>query len=110
MESFKAWSVLIRSNTEGQSSGGGPGFNPQSRTASYQRRYTNGTRKCPCLALNIKKGNTGSFSRIKKGQNVMYTIWDRSPSKSEAVVTVMKKLNDHNAELTKVELQKIDIL
>ena len=40
----------------------------------------------------------------------MDTIWDRSPSKSEAVVTVMKKLNDHNAELTKVELQKIDIL
>ena len=22
---------------------GGPGFNPQSRTASYQRRYKNGT-------------------------------------------------------------------
>jgi len=39
----------------------------------------------------------------------MDTIWDRSPLKSEAVVTVMKKLNDHNAELTKVERQKIDI-
>jgi len=25
------------------SSAGGPGFNPQSRTASYQRRYENGT-------------------------------------------------------------------
>jgi len=25
------------------SSAGGPGFNPQSRTASYQRRYKNGT-------------------------------------------------------------------
>ena len=25
------------------SSTGSPGFNPQSRTASYQRRYTNGT-------------------------------------------------------------------
>ena len=24
-------------------SAGGPGFNPQSRTASYQRRYKNGT-------------------------------------------------------------------
>jgi len=26
-----------------QPSGRGPGFNPQSRTASYQRRYKNGT-------------------------------------------------------------------
>ena len=26
------------------SSAGGPGFNPQSRTASYHRRYKNGTR------------------------------------------------------------------
>ena len=44
----------------------GPGFNPQSRTASYQRRYKNGTSsECPCLALNIQKGNTGSFSRSK---------------------------------------------
>ena len=25
------------------SSAGGPGFNPQSRTPSYQRRYKNGT-------------------------------------------------------------------
>ena len=48
------------------SSAGGPGFNTQSRTASYQRRYKNGTSSC--LALNIKKGNTGSFSRIKIGK------------------------------------------
>ena len=48
------------------SSAGGPGFNPQSRTASFQRRYKNGTnQQFPCLALNIEKGNTGSFSIIK---------------------------------------------
>ena len=47
------------------SSAGGPEFNPKSRTASYQRRYKNDTRQFSCLALNIKKVNTGSFSRIK---------------------------------------------
>ena len=32
----------------------------------------------PCLALNIKKGNTGSFLRIMLGKiNVMDKIWDR---------------------------------
>jgi len=35
------------------SSAGGPGLNPQSRM---------------CLSLNIKKGNTDSFSRIKTEQ------------------------------------------
>ena len=39
------------------SSAGGPGFNPVSR------RYKNGTSSC--LALNIEKGNTGSFSRTR---------------------------------------------
>ena len=58
----------------------------------------------PCLTLNIKKGNTGYFSRIKK-INVMDNIWDRS-RRSLAVVAGMKKTNDH-AEATKVErLQK----
>ena len=61
-------------------------FNPQSRTASYQRCYKNGTRQFPCLALNIKKGNTGSFSRTKIGK---YMYWIKSgienPSKSEVI-------------------------
>ena len=56
------------------SSAGGPGFNPQSRTASYQRRYKNGTSSS---LEKREKGNTGSFSRIKIGQNVMDKIWYR---------------------------------
>jgi len=50
------------------SSVGGTGFNPQSRTASYQRCYKKWYQEFPCLALNIKKRNTGSFSRIKIGK------------------------------------------
>jgi len=37
------------------SSVGGPGFNPQSRTTSYQRRYKNGTSSALRVALNIQK-------------------------------------------------------
>ena len=38
------YTVITRHNyTIQPSSAGGPGFNPQSKTASYQRRYTNGT-------------------------------------------------------------------
>ena len=58
------------------SSAGGPGFNPKSRTASYQRCYKNCT---------IEKGNTGSFSRIKIRNNVMDKIWYRNPSKSKVI-------------------------
>ena len=47
------------------SGAGGPGFNPQTRIASYQRRYTNGT-SSPLT-------------------NVMVKIWDRNPSKSEVI-------------------------
>ena len=39
----------------------------------------------PCLALKIKKENTGSFSIIKIGQKQQDKIWDRNPSKSLAV-------------------------
>ena len=39
------------------SSAGGLGFKPQSRTASYQRRYKNGTSS----ALNIQKGKYWLF-------------------------------------------------
>ena len=60
------------------SSTGGPGFNPQSRTASYQRRYKNGTSSALVYHWTFKRENTGSFSRIKIGQiNVMDKIWDR---------------------------------
>ena len=61
-------------------SAGGPRFNPQSRTASYQRRYKNGTSSSLVWHSTLKKGNTCSFSRIK----------------------IVKKTNDH-AEPTKVE-------
>ena len=35
----------------------------------------------PCLALNIKKEKTGSFSIIKIGQKQQDNIWDRNSSK-----------------------------
>ena len=39
------------------SSAGGPRFNPQSSTVSYQRRYKNGTSidNFACLALKVKR-------------------------------------------------------
>ena len=55
----------------------------------------------PCLALNIKKGNTGSISRDKK--HVMDK--DIIPSKSEVIGRCGwngRNPNDH-AEPTKVE-------
>jgi len=52
------------------------------------------------LALNIQKGNTGSFGRIKIGQtNVMDKIWDRN-WRSLAILAGMKKPNGY-AEPTK---------
>ena len=63
----------------------GPGFNPQSRTASYQRRYKNGTSSTLVNHSTLKKGNTGSFLRIKIVKNEMDNIWDRSPSKPEVI-------------------------
>jgi len=50
------------------SSAGGPGFNPQSKTASYQRRYKNDTNSSLVWHSTLKKGNTGSYSSIKIGQ------------------------------------------
>ena len=74
-------------------SAGGPGFNPQSMTAFSVAQWYSAGFECrrsraqspvkdrvipktllkwyqqfPCLALKIKKGNTGSFSRIKIGK------------------------------------------
>ena len=46
-------------------SAGGPGFNPQSRAASYQRRYKNGTSSSLVWYSTLKREiNTGSFSRM----------------------------------------------
>ena len=60
------------------SSAGGPGFNPQSRTASYQRRYKNGTSSSLVWHWTLKGEILGSFSRIMIGKiNVMDKIWDR---------------------------------
>ena len=59
----------------------------------------------PCLALNIKKGNIASFSRIMIGKiNIMDTNWYRNPSMSEIIGRCDgdEKNNDH-AERTKVE-------
>ena len=68
------------------SSAGSPGFNPQSRTASYQRRYKNGTSSSLVWNSALKKGNTGSFSRIKMGlKKVLDKIWYENPSKSEVI-------------------------
>ena len=83
---------------------GGPGFNAQSRTASYQRLYKNGTSIPLFGTQHYKKVNTGSYSRIKIGQNIIDKIWDRNPSKSEVIGRCDReeKTDDH-AELTIVE-------
>ena len=87
------------------SSAGGTGSNPQSRTASYQILYKDGTSSSLVWHSTLKKENTGSFSRIKIVKNVMDKIWDRNPSKSEVIGRCggdEKSPNDH-AEPTKVE-------
>ena len=67
-------------------SAGGPRFNPQSRTASYQRRYKNGTSSSLVWHSTLKKGNTGSFWRIKIGQKCNgWNLWDKNPSKAEVI-------------------------
>ena len=79
-------------------------FNPQSMTASYQRRYTNGTSSAFVLHWTFKRENTGSFSRIKK-INVMDKSGIENLSKSEVIGRCggnEKNPNDH-AEPTKVE-------
>ena len=45
-----------------------PGFNQQLRTASYQRRYKNGTSSFLVWHSTFKRENTGSFWRIKIGK------------------------------------------
>ena len=80
------------------SSAGGPEFNPQSRTGSYQRRYKNGTSSSLVWHSTLKKGNTGSFSIIK----IKSEIEIPRSRRSLAVVAGMKKTNDH-AEPTKIK-------
>ena len=58
-----------------------------------------------CLALNIKKGNTGSFSMIKIGLMLWIKSGIENPLKSEVIGCCggdEKKRNDH-AKPTKVE-------
>ena len=54
------------------SNAGGPGFNPQPRTASYQRRYEKMVPVVPLFSTQHFKGNTGSFSRIKIEQKIKW--------------------------------------
>ena len=58
----------------------------------------------PCLALNIEKGNTGSFPVIKTEQKkIVDQICDGNPFMSEIIGCCCgdEKTNDH-AELTKL--------
>jgi len=45
--------ILYQSGRVLASSAGGPGFNPKSRTASYQRRYKNGTSSSQDLTQDL---------------------------------------------------------
>ena len=59
------------------SSAGGPRFNPQSRTASYQRRYKNGTNGSLVWHSTLKREILAFSEELRLGTNVMDKIWDR---------------------------------
>ena len=67
------------------SSAAGPGFNPQSRTASYQRRYKNGTSSTLVWHSTLKREILAFLKNEDRTKNVMDKIWDRNPSKSEVI-------------------------
>ena len=67
------------------SSTGRPGFNPQSRTASYQRRYKNGTSSTLIQHSTLKREKLALSQELRQELNVMDKIWDRKPSKSEVI-------------------------
>ena len=67
------------------SSAGGPGFNPQSRTASYQRRYKNGTSSSLVWHSTLKREILALFQDLRSDKNVMDKIWYEHPSKSEVI-------------------------
>ena len=69
-------------------------FNPQSRTASYQRRYENGTWLSSLVLHSILKREILALSQEN---NVMDKIWYRNPSKSEVIGRCGgdEKPNDH---------------
>ena len=87
------------------SSAGGPGFNPQSRTASYQIRYNNGTSSSLIWHAILNSEILAFSEEYRQDKNVMDTIWDRYPSKSEVIGRCSgdEKTNDH-AEPTQIEL------
>ena len=60
------------------SSAGGPGFNPRTRTASYQRRNKNGT-SSSLVWHSTSKGKCWLFLKNQdREKNVMDKIWDRN--------------------------------
>ena len=64
------------------SSAEGPGFNLQSRTASYQRLVP----VVPLFGTRHFKGKYWLFLKNKdRVKHVMDKIWDRNPSKSEVI-------------------------
>ena len=81
------------------SSAGGPGFNPQSRTASYQRRYKNGTSSSLVWHSTLKREILALSQELRWDK-----IWYENPSKSEVIGSCGEdeKPKDH-AEPTKVE-------
>ena len=71
------------------SSARGPGFNPQSRTASYQRRNKNGTSSSLVLHSTLK-GKCWLFLKNQdRKKNVMDKIWDRKSFEVGGVFTVI---------------------
>ena len=67
------------------SSVGGHGFNPQSRTASYQRRYKNGNSSALVQHSTLKREILVLSQELRQENNVMDKIWYRNPSKSEVI-------------------------
>ena len=66
-------------------SAGGPGFNPPTRTASYQRRNKNGTSSSLVWHSTLKSKYWLFLKNKDRKKNVMDKIWDRNPSKSEVI-------------------------
>ena len=67
------------------SSAGGPGFNPQSRTASYQIRYKNGTSSALVWHSTLKMEIPPLSQELRSEDNVMDKIWYKNPAKSEVI-------------------------
>ena len=76
------------------SNAGGPGFNPQSRTASYRRRYKNGTSSSLAWHSTFKREILTLSEELRQEKKCIDNIWDRKSfevGRSLAVVAGMKK-------------------